>query len=399
MNNQGMRKNSCQFIRIGMIKVKYKKFGKTGLDVSVLGFGCMRLPLSGPKPTDIDEEKSIAMIRHSIDSGVNYIDTAYPYHGGQSELLVAKALKNGYRDKVYLATKFPTWLQKDASDFDRFLDEQLKKLETDHIDMYLLHGLDAGRWERLKTLGVFDALARYKASGRVKHIGFSFHDKPEAFTKIIDEYDHWEFCQVQFNYMDEHEQAGIEGIEYAASKGIAVIVMEPIRGGGLSKTPPDVVQKLWDSAPVSRTPAEWALRWVWNHPQVSLLLSGMSAPEQVEENLKVADSAEAGSLTDEELALFPKVRDAYKSLSKVGCTGCEYCMPCQFGVNIPRNFALYNDAFIYDDINGKSFTYKTFFTDKERASNCQECGQCETVCPQKLPIRKLLKDVDALLKA
>lgn len=375
--------------------MKYRKFGKTDFDASILGMGCMRLPVLGDNNADINEPEAIKMIRYAIDNGVNYVDTAYPYHSGQSELLVAKALKDGYREKVKLATKFPTWLLTAPSDFDKYLNEQLSRLETDHIDFYLLHALDKGRWDNLLKQGVFKAIESYKKSGKVKYIGFSFHDDLSTFKKITDAYD-WDFCQIQLNYMDEIGQAGLEGMRYAASKGIPLVIMEPLRGGKLAAKPADSVAKIWDRAKVKRTPAEWALRWVWNFPEVAVVLSGMSTMEQLKENLKIADQADPQSLTREELAIVNDARDTYKSLSKIGCTDCKYCMPCPFGIDIPTNFAHYNDAHIYGDLEGMKEQYRNIEGDGQ-SYNCKECGVCESKCPQKLPIRTLLKQVTEVM--
>jgi len=373
--------------------MKYRKFGKLGFETSALGFGCMRLPVINGNMNEIDEPEAIKMIRYAIDNGVNYIDTAYPYHHGNSELLVAKALKDGYRQRVKLATKLPTWLVNEYSDFNKYINEQLEKLNTEYIDLYLLHALDKDRWDKLLKLDVFKAIQQYKSSGKIKYMGFSFHDDINTFKRIIDSYD-WDFCQIQFNYMDENYQAGIEGLKYAAAKGIAVVIMEPIRGGKLAQKPADQVQKLWDSAEIKRTPVEWALGWVWNHPEVSVVLSGMSTFEQIKDNLRIADKFDSGSLTVKEIELIGKVRETYKALSKVSCTGCEYCMPCPFGVNIPGSFTIYNEFYMYGNLEEKKRSYKFI---EGNADKCRECGKCEKVCPQKLSIRKYLKDVAKLL--
>lgn len=374
--------------------MQYRKFGKHDIDVSVLGFGCMRLPLTADGA--IDEPASIRLVRDAIDRGVNYVDTAYGYHGGQSEHLVGKALRDGYRDKVYLATKCPPWNLKTAADFDRLLNEQLAKLQTDHVDMYMMHALNADTWQTVRDLDCFSFLERAKADGRIRYAGFSFHDNVTVFKEIIDRYD-WDFCQIQYNYMDQTNQAGTEGLRYAAAKGMAVIVMEPLLGGKLAKPAPAAVQAIWDAAPVRRSPAAWALSWLWNQPEVSLLLSGMNAQEQVDENMAVADYATPGFLTAEDLARIERVKEAYEQLTRVPCTACEYCMPCPFGVDIPGVFHAYNQAVIYDDLAGQSTHYLKNFPDREKATSCTACGACERVCPQQIQIIEKLKEAHAAL--
>jgi len=378
--------------------MNYRKFGNLNFQVSILGFGCMRLPVLDGDSSKINEAEAISMIRYAIDNGVNYVDTAYPYHQEKSELLVGKALQNGYREKVKLATKLPVSRCQSYEDFDRFLNEQLEKLETDHIDFYLLHGLSKNTWEKAKKLGIENFLKKALADGRIRYAGFSFHDEFKVFKEIVDAYP-WTFCQIQYNYMDTDFQAGTQGLNYAAEKGLAVIVMEPIKGGKLAKKPPQSVIKLWNQAKIERTPAEWALRWVWNHPEVSLLLSGMSTREQVEENLRSASLAKPNSLTTEELQLIEEVKKQYGSLIKVDCTSCGYCQPCPSGVNIPFNFSLYNDAHIYDDIAASRFAYNTFFPPEARASVCTQCGACEEACPQQISIREHLKEIQKELGA
>ncbi|ERI90127.1 oxidoreductase, aldo/keto reductase family protein [Clostridiales bacterium oral taxon 876 str. F0540] len=376
--------------------MQYRKFGKLDFEVSVLGFGCMRLPFLDGDDSKINEDEAIKLVRYAIDNGVNYVDTAYPYHKGNSEILVGKALKDGYREKVNLATKCPVWLVKSYDDFDKYLDEQLDKLQTDHIDMYLLHALSRDRWEDLKKLNVFKFLEEAVQSGRVKYVGFSFHDELPVFKEIVNSYD-WDFCQIQYNYMDTDYQAGKEGLELAASKGMAVIVMEPLKGGKLAKNPPEEVQSIWNTSKTKRTAADWALRWIWNREEVTLLLSGMGAMDQVVENINIADTSLPNSLTDEELMLIDNVKDKYNELIKVNCTACNYCMPCPFGVNIPRNFALLNESSMYNDVKGYSHAYKNFMSESDRANQCKECGLCETKCPQNLPIRHHLKEVHTVL--
>jgi predicted aldo/keto reductase-like oxidoreductase len=378
--------------------MQYRTFGKLDWKVSVLGFGAMRLPLLGDGSGKIDEPEATRMLHYAIDRGVNYVDTAYPYHGGESEKFVGRALQGGYRDKVRLATKLPCWLVKTADDFDRLLNEQLERLQTDHIDFYLLHGLNAGRWDDLTKLKVFDWAEKARASGRFHHLGFSFHDEYEVFQRIVDGYDKWVFCQIQYNFMDEEHQAGTRGLQYAAGKGLAVVVMEPIRGGRLSIAPPPPIQEIWETAPIQRTPADWALQWVWNHPEVSVVLSGMSAMQHVEENVASAERSGPGQMTEEELALIGRVRDKYREICPIPCTKCEYCLPCPNEVNIPRILEIYNEAVMYNEY-GSARLFYSWLGENERADNCIECLECEDKCPQNIAITEWLKKADELLAA
>ena len=303
----------------------YRRMPQNGDELSILGFGCMRLPVKDGK---IDEPRAIGQIRYAIDQGVNYVDTAWPYHAGESETVLGKALRDGYRNRVKLATKLPSWMIKSREDMDRFLAAQLEKLGTDQIDYYLVHALDGKLWDNVERLGVLEFLDQAKKDGRIVNAGFSFHGLAGDFTRIVDAYP-WVFCQIQYNYLDEEYQAGTEGLEYAAAKGLGVIVMEPLRGGNLGlPTPPPAVAAIWNEAKVRRTPAEWALRWVWNRPEVTVVLSGMNEEEQIQENLAIANTAHANALTEEELELVERVGRKYRELMKVGCTGCGYCMPC-----------------------------------------------------------------------
>jgi predicted aldo/keto reductase-like oxidoreductase len=369
----------------------YRRMKKSDGNLSILGFGCMRLPLL--KNGHVSLRLSKQAICYAIDRGVNYVDTAWPYHNGESETIVGRVLEDGYRDKVSLATKLPTWLIEKREDMDKYLDMQLKRLRTDHIDYYLIHALDRNRWPAIDKLGVADFLDDVLADGRIKYAGFSFHDKAEAFKPIVDGYD-WTFCQIQYNYLDEDYQAGTAGLKYAAAKGLGVVVMEPLRGGLLTRHVPDI-DKIWAEAKNDRSPAGWGLRWVWNHPEVTVVLSGMSSLEQVKDNLKHADEGRPGSLTVKELKLVEKVRDAYRERMKVGCTGCEYCMPCNNGVNIPGCFEQYNNASMFGDPEQPKMIYDMFMSDG-CASKCIECGECEAKCPQGIPIPEKLKEVKNL---
>jgi hypothetical protein len=346
----------------------------------------------------IDEERATKQIRYAIDHGVNYVDTAWPYHMGQSEPFVGRALADGYREKVKLATKLPSWLIQSREDMDTFLDAQLKKLKTDHIDYYLVHALIGELWDTVEKLGVVDFLDKAKADGRIKNAGFSFHGAGDDFNRIVVAYD-WDFCQIQYNFLDEKNQAGTAGLEYAASKGLGVIIMEPLRGGNLTKNVPPAVKKIWDEAPVKRTAAEWALRWIWNHPEVTVVLSGMNDEAYIRENLKVADKAYPNSLTGNELELVKRVEGKYRELMKVGCTGCRYCMPCPSGVNIPLCFETYNNLYMADDPNGEKFMYAARLGGAlglgtpEFASQCVQCGECREKCPQHIDIPAVLECV------
>ena len=370
--------------------MKYRKFGRQDWEVSVLGFGAMRLPIIGKDPSHVDEPQAIDMIRYAIDHGVNYLDTAYPYHEKQSEIVVGKALLNGYREKVKLATKLPSWLVESPDDFDRFLDEQLEKLQTDHIDFYLLHALNSTRWPKLRDWEVLNWAESALTDGRIHYLGFSFHDDFAVFKDIVNATDRWTFCQIQYNFMDIEYQAGIKGLQYAADKGLAVVVMEPLRGGQLTTKMPKSVAELWESANIRRTPADWALQWIWNHSEVSVTLSGMSTMQHVIENLDSADRSGAGLLTDEELILIDKVREEYRRLAPVPCTNCKYCMPCPNGVEITTILEYYNESITYDNPRASRSLYGSLSED-EQADNCVECFECEEKCPQGIPISEYLK--------
>jgi uncharacterized protein len=375
----------------------YRQAGKTGELVSILGFGCMRLPIRESKAHLIDEEKAQAMIDYAISKGVNYFDTAYIYHSevpfqaGLSELFLGSALKQ-HREKVYVATKLPSWFIQSRADMDRYLDEQLARLQTHHIDFYLVHGLAGELWNKLSQLGIREFLDAAQADGRIRHAGFSFHDDAPQFKPIVDAYD-WSFCQVQYNFMDEDFQAGRAGLQYAASKGLGVVIMEPLRGGGLAARIPEEVQAVWDKGPVRRTPAEWALRFVWDRREVSVVLSGMSEMGQLEENIRLAEAGSANSLSSADLALIKEAKAIYEKRTRVKCTSCGYCMPCPTGVNIPANFLQLNNLAIYRDRGAAEFFYFHILKEAQRASHCEECGQCVELCPQHIPIPEMLKEV------
>jgi predicted aldo/keto reductase-like oxidoreductase len=379
--------------------MEYRKFGKLDWKVSALGFGCMRFPTEDGErlSAKILEAEAVGMVRHAIDNGVNYIDTAYPYHGGQSEVVVGKALREGYREKVKLATKLPVWMVNGPDDFDRILDEQMKKLQTDHIDFYLLHALGTSRWRDVVLK--HDLLGRAKAAladGRIRHLGFSFHDGYEAFEEIVQGSDLWDFCQIQYNYMDTESQAGVRGLKLAAERGLAVVVMEPLMGGRLADPPKDV-RAAMENCLVKRSPAEWALQWLWDQREVSVVLSGMSTMNQVEENLRFAGNSHIGSFSEAEQAVIAKACELYQARTVIPCTRCNYCMPCPNGVQIPANFEIFNYAGLFDDVPTAKFKYQVFLKEEQRSGACIACGICEDACPQKIPISEWMPKVNALL--
>lgn len=377
--------------------MEYIPFGKLGFEVSRFGLGCMRLPLKvQPDGTtiasEIDEEKAIEMIRYAVDHGVNYFDTANGYHGGNSKKVLGKALRGGYRQKVKVATKLPPDAVKDASDFEKLLQANLEALQTDCIDFYLVHGLDKDSWKRMKDLGILGFLDDCVEKGKIRYPSFSFHGDLETFKEIIDSY-HWSMCQIQFNILDVKIQAGLEGLRYAASKGIPVVVMEPLKGGKLSNDVPEDILAKWDESPIKRSPQSWAFHWLSNMPEVTVVLSGSSTLEQVKDSLDIFKTTGIGIMSEKELILVDEVRKMYQSKIKVGCTACNYCMPCPSGVDIPKIFKLYNDAFIYDSMEGNRKSYENLIAKSNDASKCTGCGNCESICPQALSIIKGLKEI------
>ncbi len=380
--------------------MKYRKFGKLNWKVSALGFGAMRLPTVAGSHEKVNEPEAIRMIRYAIDHGVNYLDTAYPYHGGQSEIVVGKALQDGYRARMKLATKLPARMVESAQDFDRFFNQQLERLQVEKLDFYLLHGLGGQSWAKVRDLGIIKWAEGQMARGKFDHLGFSFHDNFEAFKGILDGYDNWTLCQIQYNYMDVDNQAGRKGVEYAAGKGLAIVVMEPLRGGKLSKNP-EVVAQVFNKTKHLRSPVEWALEWVWNQPEISVALSGMSNMQQVEQNVAFAEDSDPGILTANELQLFQKAREAYQELIPIPCTSCRYCQPCPNGVAIPDIFQIYNEAAMYEDFQMGRFRYNggpRGLKPEQKADQCLECGECLDACPQKIPIPDWLKKAHTALK-
>ncbi len=357
---------------------------------SALGFGCMRLPCTAEGK--IDEAEAIRMIRHAIDSGVTYIDTAYPYHGGESEIVVGKALQDGYREKVILATKLPCWKVEKREDMMAILDEQLEKLQTDHVDFYLLHAMNAERLEKMQSLDYKSFLAEALAQGKIRYPAFSFHDDYNAFMRILNDYD-WKMAQVQMNILDDENQATLEGIRECGRRGVGVVIMEPLRGGLLANPPADV-KGVYEAFDAKRSPVEWAFRYLYTMPEVKCILSGMSNWEQVIDNLRIFDIEERPDLTEAEAELFRKVKATYMARTRTRCTGCEYCQPCPMGVGIPRIFKGYDGAMLRADSSFKD-GYARIIKDECDASRCVECRQCEGACPQHLPITDLLKEIHA----
>jgi uncharacterized protein len=374
-------------------KLKYRENQKNGDKLSILGFGCMRYPKKG---NSIDEERTEALIISAIEKGVNYFDTAYVYNLGKSEIILGKILSKGYRDKVKIATKLPPFMAKSVADIDKIFNKQLQRLQTNYIDYYLIHMLsDLGTWERLKKLGIEEWIDNKKKNGEIINIGFSFHGVQDQFIKLVDVYD-WDFCQIQYNYLDENNQAGKAGLKYAASKGIPVIIMEPLRGGKIVNNLPKEVNSIWENAKPNRSPAEWALRWVWNHPEATILLSGMNSEEQLQENIAIASEVEANSFSQVELDLFTQAKAILNKNIKVNCTACGYCMPCPAGVDIPACFSMYNEKYSMKTKNVKfSYIQNSGAMTKHPAyaSLCIKCGKCEIHCPQAIPIREKLVEV------
>lgn len=371
----------------------YRKMESTDDELSILGFGCMRLPTKAGR---IDEERATRQLHDSIDRGINYIDTAVPYHMGTSESFVGRVLSGGYRDRVKLATKLPPWQTNTREDMDRILGEQLERLKTDRIDYYLLHALNGENWVKMRDLGALEFLEKARADGRIVNAGFSFHGVLPDFKEIVDAWG-WQFCQIQYNYLDERMQAGTEGLEYAAAKGLGIVVMEGLRGGALGRSAPREVQAIWDEADVKRTPAEWALRWIWNRPEVHVNLSGMNDEAHIDENFRIADEARPGSLTERELDIVRRAAEGHRSLLKADCTGCRYCLPCPAGVAIPDCLRFYNAKLAFRDKQA-GLLYAIFVGGAtgdrpSLASLCQECGVCVERCPQDLPIPELMRDV------
>ena len=369
---------------------------RQGKPISILGYGCMRFTHKG---AGIDYEKAEREVLRAIELGVNYFDTAYVYPGSE-ELLGQILQSNGVRDKVSIATKLPQYLVRNAAAIDRFFDEELKRLRTDHIDYYLMHMVtDPAQWENLKALGIEDWIARKKASGQIGQIGFSFHGGSDAFIQVLQAYD-WDFCQIQYNYLDENTQAGRAGLMAAAERGIPVIIMEPLRGGKLVDLLPEEGKRVISQSPRGWSAAEWAFRWLWDQPQVTCVLSGMNSLEMLEENCRVASEVQPGEMTDADFDLLAQVAASINSRMKVGCTGCGYCMPCPQGVDIPALFRCYNHMYTEGKNEGRKEYWQTVSLRKEKAfaRQCVGCGKCEKHCPQGIAIREQIHIADRELR-
>lgn len=364
--------------------MKYREFGKLGVRFSAFGLGCMRF--NGPASGDstIDESKAISLIRRAIDGGVTYLDTAYVYLNRTSEIVLGKALQDGYREKVAIATKMPAEHVHNRAEMEALLQEELGKLRTDHIDFYLMHGIDRKRWEYFKSIGAPEFFSDMKKAGKIRYKCFSFHGSYEDFEYILNDFD-WDMVQIQYNFMDVENQAGTRGLELAGKKGIPVVIMEGLLGGRLAKAP-DNVQALYDAFPVKRTPVEWAFRWLCNHPQVATVLSGCNEEAQIDENLRIFDTVEAGIMSEAERKLMDDVRKAYISRTKIGCTGCRYCMPCPNGVNIPGIFSVWNNVSLYGIDPKEDWGFRQTLEKGAGADKCVACGACEAACPQHLGI-------------
>lgn len=374
--------------------MEYRQFEKLGVSPSLLGFGCMRFPQN--PDGSICEPEAEKMLDTAIQAGVSYIDTAYPYHNGDSEPFVGRVLKKYDRSRLFLATKLPVWNVKTLDDAKRLFQEQLDRLQTDYVDFYLLHCLDKEKWQLVLDLGLIPYFEEMKKEGKIRFFGFSFHDDFEVFKTILT-YRNWDFCQIQYNYVDTDIQAGDRGYELAEELGVPLVIMEPVKGGSLAALPEEVTEPFRSYKPDASI-SSWALRWVASKPNVKVVLSGMSDMEQVNDNLQTFGSFQPLSLREKELVA--DVAAAIKKRTKNGCTGCAYCMPCPFGVNIPQNFRIWNDLSMYGNVNRTRQAYFKDLKESARADQCQKCGKCEEVCPQSLSIRENLeaaaKEMDAL---
>lgn len=379
--------------------MQYVPFGSLGFEVSRLGFGTMRLPtMQDGDKTVIDRKRAISLIRNGIDSGINYVDTAYGYHNGESEIVTGLALKDGYREKVKLTTKLPPWTLNEEADLNKRLDEQLKKLDVPYVDFYILHALNKDTFQKMQSFHYKDFYRQALRDGRIKHAGFSFHDNRAVFETILRDYDHWDFAQIQFNYLDNGEQATEDGLHLAGKMGVPIVIMEPLRGGALAN-PPQNVADLITAYPTPCTNVEWAFRYVADFPEVVTILSGMSNEDQLSDNLRIFSDMKTGNLTEADKAFIQSLKDAYLSRMPIKCTGCRYCVPCPQDVAIPRIFAAYNDSMKFDNPSALKGSYAQMIENGCDASKCVQCATCEGLCPQQLPIMDWLQKVDAAYQA
>ena len=383
--------------------MQYRRFEKLGVDVSAFGIGCMRFPMQditdaeGNTRREVDEELATALIRRAIDGGVNYIDTAYVYSNGTNEAVVGRALRGGYRERVYLATKLPTWNCKTSEDLPRLFEEQCRNLQTDRIDFYLVHALGKASWEKMRALGVREFLDGLKKAGRIRFACFSFHDSYDAFQEILEDYD-WDMCQLQYNYMDVENQAGIRGVKLAGEKGIPVVIMEGLLGGKLANVPQEVA-RIFQTAKPERSAAEWAFRWLCHHEEILTVLSGVTDLSQLEENLRIFSEATAGGMSKEELKTVALARETYQKRILVGCTGCRYCVPCPKGVAIPDIFALWNRLYQFDEKNMQgNRAYQKILEKGQGGDLCIACRKCQNVCPQRLNVPDFLAQAHFSMK-
>ena len=370
--------------------MKYRTMGKLGIQASAFGLGCMRFNGAASGDSVIDEKKAVSLIRRAIDGGVTYLDTAYVYLDKTSEIVLGKALQDGYRDRVTIATKMPAEYVHNRAEMEALLESELKKLQTDHVDFYLMHGINKEKWEYFKSIGAPEFFDDMKKAGKIRYKCFSFHGPYDEFEYILNDWD-WDMVQIQYNFMDVENQAGTKGLELAGKKGIPVVIMEGLLGGRLSKAPSNV-QALYDAFPVKRSPVEWAFRWLCNHKEVSVVLSGCNEKEQIDENLRIFDTVESGIMDEKEIALMEDVRKAYLSRTKIGCTGCRYCMPCPNGVNIPGIFSAWNNVSLYDTDPKENWELNRIKQEGQTPDQCVQCGACEAACPQHLPIIEKLQE-------
>ena len=370
--------------------MNYRRFPNTNVTASALGLGCMRLPTKDEENRPVDHPEAIRMIRRAIDNGVTYVDTAYGYHGGDSEVTVGEALRDGYREKVTLTSKLPLWLVESYEDMEKLLDKQLARLQTDHLDFYLAHAVGKERFEKVWPMGLTHFFDEMKKKGKILNAGFSFHDSFDVFKQVVDSYDGWKLAQVQMNILDEFNQATMKGVEYAASKGIGVVIMEPLRGGALAKKPPKEIQALYDAQPEKRSNVEWAFRYLYDRPEIVTILSGMSSVEQLDDNIRIFENARPNCLSAEEKQLFADVRKAYEARVRIGCTGCEYCQPCPQEVNIPGLFRRYDNASVF----GTMDEFFKGYPERREAAKCVQCGACESACPQHIQIRDWIQKIE-----